>query len=58
MGTEHSYDWKVGEGYSEEYDVKIRVTEEEDVQYFYMDIPILTEKYSEFIDCLRKGGKI
>ena len=34
-----------------EYDVKVGTTVEDDVQYFYMDIPILAEKYSEFRGC-------
>lgn len=38
-----------------EYDVKVGIDGEGEVQYFYVDIPILMEKYEEFRDCLRKG---
>lgn len=41
-----------------EYDVKVGINEENDMRYFYMDIPILAEKYSELGDCLRKRGRI
>lgn len=37
-----------------EYDVKVGKDRKEDAQYFYVDIPILLEKYSEFRDCLGK----
>lgn len=37
-----------------EYDVKVGITKEDDAQYFYVDIPILLDKYAEFRDCLRK----
>lgn len=38
-----------------EYDVKVGTGRKGDAQYFYVDIPILLEKYAEFRDCLRKG---
>ncbi|MBD5483037.1 MAG: hypothetical protein HDR15_11055 [Lachnospiraceae bacterium] len=40
----------------EEYDVKAGISE--DGRYFYMDIPILAEKYVELSDCLRKRESV
>lgn len=43
---------------SEEYNVRAGTLDEEDGQYFYMDIPILAEKYAELSDCLRKRENV
>ena len=42
----------------EEYAVRVGTLDGEDGQYFYMDIPILAEKYVELNDCLRKGEEV